>query len=89
MALGAEESQVSGMMLKQGLTVAVAGVILGLAAAFGLTRVMESILYEVSTTDPLTFVVAPVLLLGVSALATWLPARRAARVDPVRSLKEE
>ena len=67
----------------------VAGVVLGLAAAFGLTRVMGSILYEVSTTDPLTFAVAPILLLGVSALATWLPARRASRVDPVKSLREE
>jgi predicted permease len=88
-ALGAEQGEVSGMVLKQGLAVAGAGVVLGLAAAFGLTRVMGSILYEVSTTDPLTFAVAPILLLGVSALATWLPARRASRVDPVKSLREE
>ena len=72
-----------------GLTVAVAGVVLGLAAAFGLTRVMESILYEVSTTDPLSFTVAPVVLVGVAFLATWLPARRAARVDPVEALRAE
>jgi predicted permease len=88
-ALGAETAEVSGMVLRQGLSVAAAGVALGLAGAFGLTRVMGSLLYEVSATDPATFVLAPVVLLAVSGLATWLPARRAARVDPIESLREE
>jgi predicted permease len=90
MALGAHRSQVSQMVLRQGIGVAAAGVTLGLLGAFGLTRVMGSILYEsVSATDPATFVLAPVLLLAVSALAMWVPARRAAQVDPMRSLRDE
>ncbi len=88
-ALGARASEVSKMVLRQGVAVSVAGVILGLAGSFGLTRLMGTILYGVSATDPLTFVVAPVVLLGVSAVATWLPARRAARVDPIDSLRQE
>ena len=89
MALGAERAGVSRMVLAQGLVVAVAGVVGGLVGAFALTRVMASLLYGVTATDPLTFTVAPLLLLAVSAAATWLPAQRAARVDPVHSLREE
>ena len=63
--------------------------VLGLLGAFGLTRLMGSLLYEVSATDPATFVLAPVVLLAVAVLATWLPARRAARVDPIESLRQE
>ena len=88
-ALGAERAGVSRMVLTQGLVVAVAGVAVGLVGAFALTRVMVSLLYGVTATDPLTFTVAPVLLLAVSIAATWLPAQRAARVDPVQSLREE
>jgi predicted permease len=88
-ALGARASEVSSMVLRQGVAVSVAGVVLGLAGSFGLTRLMGTILYEVSATDPLTFVAAPIVLLGVSSVATWLPARRAARVDPVESLRQE
>lgn len=89
MALGAEAAQVSRMILIQGLVVTVVGVTAGLAGSVGLTRFMGSILYEVSATDPATFVAAPLLLLGVSLLASWLPARRAARVDPMASLRRE
>ena len=77
------------MVLRQGLAVTGVGVLLGLAGAFGLTRLMGALLYEVSTTDPITFVAAPVLLLAISLLATWLPARRASRVDPVEALRSE
>lgn len=88
-ALGAAASDVSGMILKQSLVVTIAGTVLGLLGAFGLTRLMEALLFEVSTTDPVTFVVAPVVLVAVSLLATWLPVRRAARVDPMVALRAE
>ncbi len=89
MALGAEMGEVRGMVLWQGFRVAALGVGLGLVGAFGLSRLMGSILYEVSATDPVTFGVAPVVLLAVALLATWLPARRASRVDPMEALRND
>jgi putative ABC transport system permease protein len=65
------------------------GTILGLVGALGLTRLMEAILFEVSATDPLTFVTAPVVLVAVSLLATWVPVRRASRVDPMEALRAD
>lgn len=88
-ALGARASDVSGMILRQSLTVTVAGTILGLAGAFGLTRLLEAVLFEVSSTDPLTFLTAPLVLVAVSLAATWLPVRRASRVDPMEALRAE
>jgi len=88
-ALGARGAEVSGMVMRQALVVTGVGAVLGLGGALGLTRLMETLLYEVSATDPATFVVAPVVLVGISLLATWLPARRAARVDPVEALRSE
>jgi len=89
MALGAEASSVRGMVLKQGVGVALLGVLVGMGAAFVLTRFMESILYEVSATDPLTYGLVAVLLFGVSVLATWVPAHRAARTAPIEALRRE
>ena len=89
MALGAEVREVREMVLWQGFRVAAMGVGLGLVAAFALSRLMGSILYGVSATDPLTFGTAPVVLLLVALLATWLPARRASRVDPMESLRSD
>jgi len=89
MALGARSTDVQHMVVRQGLAVTVLGVVVGLAGSFALTRLMAAILFEVSATDPLTFVVVPVALVAVSALACWIPARRAARVDPVRALVAE
>ena len=66
-----------------------AGIVLGLAASVALTRVVTSYLVGVSATDPVTFAGVPIVLLGVAALASYLPARRAATIDPVRALREE
>ena len=88
-ALGATRGDVTRMILRQSLTVTVVGMLVGLGGAFGLTRLMGALLFEVSATDPLTFAVAPVVLVAVSLLATWLPVRRATRVDPTVALRAE
>jgi predicted permease len=89
MALGARNSAILGMVFNQGLRLAGLGVLTGLLCAFALTRFLASLLYGISPTDPVTFLVAPSVLLIVAALACWLPARRAARVDPMRALRED
>jgi len=88
-ALGAEPGDVGRMILRQSMLVTAVGTVLGLGGAFGLTRLMEAILFEVSATDPLTFVTAPLILVAVSLLATWLPVRRATRVDPTEALRAD
>ena len=89
MALGAGEETITQMVLKNGAVLAVVGVSIGLALAFGLARLISSLLFQTSTADPPTFSVVPLLLLGVSLLASYLPARRAARVDPMVALRNE
>jgi predicted permease len=89
MALGARPGQVLSLVVRQGLQWVVSGIVLGLAAALALTRLMESLLFEVSTREPAYFVAAPVFLAMVAVLASWVPARRAARIAPARALKEE
>lgn len=89
MAIGAERADVSRMVLRQAGTLAAAGVGVGLAAAFGLTRLMASLLYGVSPVDPLTFVGVAVALTLIALLASWIPARRAAGVDPTEALRAE
>jgi ABC-type antimicrobial peptide transport system permease subunit len=88
-ALGAEAGRVQSMVLKDGLGVAAIGLAIGLLGAWALSGVMESVLYGVATTDLVTFISVPLLLAGVAAAATWIPALRATRVDPVEVLKEE
>jgi predicted permease len=88
-AMGAETSDVSRMVLRQALVLAAAGVTIGLAAASGLTRLMASLLYGVSPMDPVTLGFVSVALASVALLASWLPARRAAGVDPVVALRSE
>ena len=87
MALGAGHTDVRSMVLRQGLLLATSGVFLGLAAALGLARLMTNLLYGVSGADPFTFGAVPLLLLGIAAVATYLPAWRASRVDPVEALR--
>jgi putative ABC transport system permease protein len=89
LALGAGARDVLRLVIGQGMRPVLLGVVLGLAGAFGLTRVMKSLLYDVSPTDPLTFGVIALLLLSVALLACWLPARRATQVDPLIALRTE
>ena len=77
------------LVVGQGLLLARLGVGIGLAASFALTRLMTSLLFGVNAVDPLTFAAVPVLLAVVAFLACWIPARRAARVDPVVALRYE
>ena len=89
MALGATRSDVLGLVLRQGMKLAATGILLGVIGALGLTRVLVNLLYEIKPTDPLTFVGVSLVLLVVALLASWLPARRAAKVDPMEALRYE
>src|SRR5262249_33889548 len=89
MALGAGAGDVLKLVARQGLTLVFAGIALGLIGAFALTRVAARLLFEVSATDPLTFLSVRALRLAVAALACWLPARRATKVDPLVALRQE
>jgi putative ABC transport system permease protein len=89
MALGARRSDVLKMTVKQGLKLVVIGVAIGLVAAFVLTRVMASLLFGVSATDPVTFVSIPLVLMVVAMLASYIPALRATKVDPMVALRAQ
>jgi putative ABC transport system permease protein len=89
MALGARYDQVLRLVLREGLLLALAGVAAGLVIALGLTQVLSGMLFGISPRDPLTFAVVSVVLLGVACIASYAPARRASRVDPIVSLRAE
>jgi predicted permease len=88
-AIGATRGQIVAMILRQGLARALAGLIVGLAGAFFFTRLLKNMLFEISATDPVSYGGVALLLLVVALLASWLPARRAAKVDPIVALRCE
>jgi ABC-type antimicrobial peptide transport system permease subunit len=89
MAMGARRLDVLKLVVRQGMLLTLVGVVLGLAGAFGLTRVMASLLFGVSTKDPLTFVAVSGLLIAVAFIACFVPALRATKVDPLVALRYE
>ena len=89
MALGAQPSAVMGLVLRQGMLLVLIGVVVGLALSFGMTRIMSSLLYGVTATDPVTFLSVAVTLSLVALLANYIPARRATKVDPLVALRDE
>lgn len=89
MALGAQRKAVLWLILREGLTMIAAGVLLGLLFAIGIGKVVSSILFQVSPLDPFAFTFAPALLALAAVLATWLPARRATRITPMEALRNE
>lgn len=89
MALGATQRNVLSLVVRQGMALALSGVMIGLAAAFLLTRLIRSLLFGVDATDPITFAAIPLLLLLITLLATYIPAQRATRIDPMVSLRSE
>ena len=88
-ALGAERRSVLGLVFGEGVRLIAGGTIVGLAAAIGLSRVLESFLFEIEPTDPVTLIGAALLFTGAALLACWVPARRAASVDPITALRAE
>jgi putative ABC transport system permease protein len=86
-AIGAQRQDILRIVVGEGLMLAVAGILAGLAAALVLSRLMSGMLYKVGALDAATFAVAPVVFLGIALLASYVPARRAARADPVPALR--
>jgi putative ABC transport system permease protein len=89
MAIGARPGEILRMILGQGMGVALVGIVLGLLGAFALTRLLQTLLFEVGPADPLTFVGVAIVLSAATLVACYVPARRAARVDPIIALRKQ
>jgi ABC-type antimicrobial peptide transport system permease subunit len=89
MALGADRARIRAMVVGQGMRLAFAGVLLGIASAFALTRLLASSLYGIKSWDPVVLITVPILLSFVALASTWLPALRASRLDPMKALRIE
>jgi ABC-type antimicrobial peptide transport system permease subunit len=89
MALGAQRSAVQAMILREGAAMLATGIGFGLLLALATGRIISSMLYEVSSLDPIAFTLAPLVLAAAGLLATWLPARRATRINPLAALRTE
>jgi putative ABC transport system permease protein len=89
MALGAQGSTVKNMVVRQGMLLAIAGMAVGIAGAFGLAKFIASFLFGVTARDPIVFAGVPLLLSAVALIAVWFPARRASRIDPIIALRYE
>jgi len=89
LALGAQKRNVLSLVIRQGMKLVLIGVMMGVAAALALTRVMRNLLYEVEATDPITFIAGSFFLVFAAFLACWLPAHRAAKIEPMVALRYE
>jgi ABC-type antimicrobial peptide transport system permease subunit len=89
MALGADRTKIHRLVVWHGMRLALVGVALGIAASFGLTRLIASFLFGVKPWDPAVFVAVPIVLTAVALLAVWMPATRASKVDPMQALRAE
>jgi ABC-type antimicrobial peptide transport system permease subunit len=88
-ALGAERANVQWLVIAEGLGLVAVGIVLGLASAFAATRVLRTFLFDLTPSDPITYLAIVALLIATAVLASWIPGRRAARVDPVIALRAE
>jgi ABC-type antimicrobial peptide transport system permease subunit len=89
MALGADRSRIRRLVVWHGMRLALIGVVVGLGAAFGLTRFIATFLFGVKPWDPAVFIAVPLVLTAVALVAVWLPASRASKVDPMQALRTE
>ncbi|HLK18984.1 MAG TPA: FtsX-like permease family protein, partial [Bryobacteraceae bacterium] len=87
--LGAQAFEIMGMVLGQGLRLSLIGIAVGITGAFALSRILSRFLYGVAASDPITYIGVAVLLLVVALVASYIPARRAIRIDPVAALRAE
>jgi ABC-type antimicrobial peptide transport system permease subunit len=89
MSLGADRIKIRNLVVLQGMQLAAVGVVVGVGAAFGLTRLIATFLFGVKSWDPIVFLTVPIILAAVALLAVWIPATRASKLDPMEALRVE